>query len=418
MADLAATDITLTRGGPYKLGKLTSDFVLLTFGDGAKTYPYGGIPLPAIGNLGWKYTGDLIITGPDEDNIIWKYDATNNKLKGYRRAPVIVFEETVTMTAGTTYDTGTTRWPMAWPMYMSNANQAITMLPAGMNPVTTTASINMNSATPGTRATITTLGTDSYATVTITYVTQAWSEVFQNLVEAEVMTAGATTTNGITFTPGTPDLVSFLTAGPFLCGLMVGLNLNGIISTPKPLQSGQTAAAGEYALDWTNTSPAATTMGILASQEWDAATASMYFTYIKKPSSGFLNARFVEEDSAASISNVYTHAAAALDVPLLWSTPGFMPSVTVSSTSATWPIGGTGMSLGSTAQWQPTSTYHRSKAVSANTWTSGTGVAATLTVKPSFLYGVPEDIDSIVPLEIPDGQVLRNRSVRAFAIGA
>ena len=418
MANLAATDITLTRGGPYKLGKLTSDFVLLTFGDGAKTYPYGGIPLPAIGNLGWKYTGDLIITGPDEDNIIWKYDATNNKLKGYRRAPVIVFEETVTMTAGTTYDTGTTRWPMAWPMYMSNANQAITMLPAGMNPVTTTAAINMNSATPGTRATITTLGTDSYATVTITYVTQAWSEVFQNLVEAEVMTAGATTTNGITFTPGTPDLVSFLTAGPFLCGLMVGLNLNGIISTPKPLQSGQTAKAGEYALDWTNTTPAATTMGILDSQEWDAATASIYFNYIKKPTSGFLNARFVEEDSAASSSHVYTHAAAALDVPLLWSTPGFMPSITVSTTSATWPIGATGMTLGSTAQWKPTLSYWQTRSLTANTWTSGTGVAADLTVRPSFIYGTEEDIDSIVPLEIPDGQVLRNRSVRAFAIGA
>ena len=418
MANLAATDITLTRGGPYKLGKLTSDFVLLTFGDGAKTYPYGGIPLPAIGNFGWHYSGDMMITGPDEDNIIWKYDAVNHKLKGYRKAPVIVFEETVTMTKGTTYDTGTTRWPMAWPMYMSNANQAITMLPAGMNPVTTTAAINMNSATPGTRATITTLGTDSYTTVTITYVTQAWSEVFQNLVEAEVMTAGATTTNGITFTAGTPDIVSFLTAGPFLCGLMVGLNRNGTISTPKPLQKGETAAAGEYALDWTDTDPAATTMKILTTQDWNAATTSIYFNYIKKPTSGFLNARFVEEDSAASSSHVYTHAAAALDVPLLWSTPGFMPSVTVSGTSATWPIGGTGMSLGSTAQWQPTSTYHRSKAVSANTWTSGSGVAATLTVKPSFLYGVPEDIDSIVPLEIPDGQVLRNRSVRAFIIGS
>ena len=414
MANLAATDITLTRGGPYKLGKLTSDFVLLTFGDGAKTYPYGGIPLPAIGNLGWKYTGDLIITGVDEENIVWKYDATNNKLKGYRRAPAVVFEEVVTLTNGV----GTTRWPMAWPLYAGVGNVAVTILPAGMTPVTTTMAVDMHSATPGTRATLTTLASDNYATMTISYITQAWSEVFQNLVEAETMTAGATTTNGITFTEGTPDIVSFLTAGPFLCGLMVGLNLNGIISTPKPLQSGQTAKAGEYALDWTNTTPAATTMGILDSQEWDAATASIYFNYIKKPTSGFLNARFVEEDSAASSSHVYTHAAAALDVPLLWSTPGFMPSVTVSTTSATWPIGGTGMTLGNTAQWKPTLSYWQTRSLTANTWTSGTGVAADLTVRPSFIYGTEEDIDSIVPLEIPDGQVLRNRSVRAFAIGA
>jgi hypothetical protein len=414
MADLAATDVTLTRNGPYKLGKLKSDFALFTFGDGAKTYPYGGIPLPAIGNFGLKYSGDMIITGVDEENIVWKYDATNHKLKGYRKAPVYVFEETVTLTAGV----GTTRWPMAWPIYASNANQAITFLPAGMVPVTTTMAVDMHSATPGTRATLTTLEGDSYSTVTITYITQAWGEVFENLVEAEAMTAGATTTNGITFTAGTPDVVSFLTAAPFLCGLIVGLNLNGTISTPKPLQKGQTAAAGEYALDWTNTSPAATTLSILTSLNWNAATASMYFTYIKKPAAGFLNARFVEEDSAASSSQVYTHAAAALDVPLLWSTPGFMPSVTVSTTSATWPIGGTGMTVGSTAQWQPTNNYMLNRSVAANTWTSGTGAAASLTVKPSFIFGIPEDIDSIVPLEIPDGQVLRSRSVRAIVLGA
>ena len=302
MANLAATDITLTRGGPYKLGKLTSDFVLLTFGDGAKTYPYGGIPLPAIGNLGWKYTGDLIITGVDEENIVWKYDATNNKLKGYRRAPAVVFEEVVTLTNGV----GTTRWPMAWPLYAGVGDVAVTILPAGMTPVTTTMAVDMHSATPGTRATLTTLASDNYATMTISYITQAWSEVFQNLVEAETMTAGATTTNGITFTAGTPDIVSFLTAGPFLCGLIVGLNLNGTISTPAPVKKDETAAAGEYALDWTNTDPAATTMKILTSLNWNAATAAITFTYLKKPAAGFLNARFIEEDVNAASSNVYT----------------------------------------------------------------------------------------------------------------
>jgi hypothetical protein len=47
----------------------------------------------------------------------------------------------------------------------------------------------------------------------------------------------------------------------------------------------------------------------------------------------------------------------------------------------------------------------------------GTGVSATNSCGLTWVYGVPEDIDSLVPLEIPDGQVLRNRSVRAFAIG-
>ena len=415
MANLAATDITLTRGGPYKLGKLTSDFVLLTFGDGAKTYPYGGIPLPAIGNLGWKYTGDLIITGVDEENIVWKYDATNNKLKGYRRAPAVVFEEVVTLTNGV----GTTRWPMAWPLYAGVGNVAVTILPAGMTPVTTTMAVDMHSATPGTRATLTTLASDNYATMTISYITQAWDEVFQNLVEAETMTAGATTTNGITFTAGTPDIVSFLTAGPFLCGLIVGLNLNGTISTPAPIKKGETAAAGEYALDWTNTDPAATTMKILTTQNWNAATAAITFTYLKKPASGFLNSRFIEEDVNAASSQVYTLSGGGnIEQPLFIGTPGWMPGPTKASTVGSWPIGPTTMTVGSTTQWQPTNFYPKQKLTTAATFTSGTGVSATNSCGLTWVYGVPEDIDSLVPLEIPDGQVLRNRSVRAFAIGA
>lgn len=417
MAYLAATDVTLSiTSDPktkFKMGRANMAYTTIAFGDGAKTYPFGGVPLPAASQFGMRDFHDLQIIDADNSGITWKYDKTNHKLKAYRRAPVIVFEETVTLTDGV----GTTRWPMAWPLYASNGNQAITLLPAGLTPVTTTMAVNMHSSTPGTRATLTTLAGDTYSTVTISYITQAWSEVFENLVEAEIMTAGATTTNGITFTAGTPDLVSFIDAAPFLCGLMVGLNLNGTVSTPKPLQKGQTAAAAEYALDWTNTSPAATTMSILTSQNWDAATASIYFNYIKKPSAGFLYDRFVEEDAAASSSQVYTHAAAALDVPLLWSTPGFMPSVTVSTTSATWPIGATGMTLGSKAQWKPTLSYWQTRSLTANTWTSGTGAAATLTVKPSFIYGTEDDIDTIVPLEIPDGQILKAKTVRAIAWG-
>jgi len=420
MTDLAATNVSLS-GNYSKFGNKRRWYGTATFGNGTLTYPYGGIPVPVAGRFGLHNIDDFQMIDPDNNGISWRYNKAAHKLQAFQKAPPIVIQETVTITAGTTYDTGTTRYPMAWPFYASNGNQALTMLPAGLNPVTTTIAVNMHSSTPGTRATITTLGTDSYTTVTISYVTQAWAEVFENLVEAEIMTAGATTTNGITFTAGTPDLVSFLTAGPFLVGLMVGLKLSTTVSTPKPLQKGQTAAAAEYALDWTNTSPAATTMGILASQAWDAATASIYFNYIKKPATGsFLNDRFVEEDAITSSSNVATIAAAVNSKrPMLWSTPGFMPSVTVSSTSATWPIGGTGMTIGSTAQWQPTNLppWIRGAAyAAASTLTSGSGVAASLAVKPSFVWGIPDDIET-VPLEVPSGFRPKSKTVRIMAWG-
>lgn len=334
-------------------------------------------------------------------------------------APPIVFEEVVTMTDGATYDTGTTKYPMAWPLYASNGNQALGLMPTGMNPVTTTVAINMHSATPGTRATLTSLqATDNYATITISYITQAWKEVFDNLVEGETMVAGATTTNGITFTAGTPDVISFITPGPHLCGLMVGLDLNGTMSCPKPLALAQTAVAGEYALDWTDAAPVATSMSPVTTENWNAATSTVYFNYIKKPTSGFLYDRFVEEDAITASGQVATHAGSTnILQPLLWSTPGFMPSVTVSTTSATWPIGSIGMTLGSTAQWQPTNYNPKTKSVAAATWTSGTGVLVTLAVKPSFVYGVSEEIQLLEPLEVSDGEIIQATALKFMAWG-
>lgn len=422
MANLTSSDVSVSLDARDRhiLGKLRMSQGSLAFGDGALTYPYGGVPMPAIGNFGMnKEVSMFDIVDASGDGFIYRYDQANRKIKMFAPAPAIVFEEVVTMTDGTTYDTGTTKYPMAWPLYASNGNQALGLLPAGLNPVTTTVAINMHSATPGTRATLTSLqATDNYATITISYITQAWKEVFDNLVEGETMVAGATTTNGITFTEGTPDVISFITAGPFVAGLMVGLDLNGTMSAPKPLQKGETAVAGEYALDFTNTSPVATTVKPVTTENWNAATSTIYFNYIKKPTSGFLYDRFVEEDSAAASSQIYTHAASKNILQnLLWSTPGFMPSVTVSTTSATWPIGSIGMTLGSTEQWQPTNYHLKNKAVTAGTWTSGTGVLVTLTVKPSYVYGTPEEIQMLEPLELSDGTIIQSTALKFMSWG-
>lgn len=381
------------------------------------SYAFGGEAL-APATVGLSEIEQIIASGKMGYDL--EYDISNQKVKVLAPAPPIVFEEVVTMTDGTTYDTGTTKYPMAWPLYASNGNKALGLMPVGMNPVTTTVAINMHSATPGTRATLTSLhATDDYATITISYITQAWKEVFDNLVEGETMVAGVTTTNGITFTEGTPDVISFITPGPYLCGLMVGLDLNGTMSCPKPLALAQTAVAGEYALDWTDAAPVATSVSPVTTENWNAATSTVYFNYIKKPTSGFLYDRFVEEDAITAGSQIATHAGSQnILQPLLWSTPGFMPSVTVSTTSATWPIGSIGMTLGSTAQWQPTNYNPKNKSVAAATWTSGTGVLVNLAVKPSFVYGVAEEITLLNKLEVPNAtNLIELSSVKMMMIG-
>lgn len=85
MADLAVGDITVTIERRTIAGKTRRNRVKLVFGDGSKTYPSGGIPMPVAGNLGMKRNVDFLTVFDENDasGIIWKYDAANHKLRGY-----------------------------------------------------------------------------------------------------------------------------------------------------------------------------------------------------------------------------------------------------------------------------------------------------------------------------------------------
>ena len=89
MSALASTDVTVTvnprdremaGGGAFKNMSLAT----IAFGDSAKTYPANGIPLPAIGNFGFRKAIDfgLVSQNPD-DGLIYKYDKTNHSIRVY-----------------------------------------------------------------------------------------------------------------------------------------------------------------------------------------------------------------------------------------------------------------------------------------------------------------------------------------------
>ncbi len=74
---IPARDRDIVPSGP----KIMS-MAVLTFGDGAKTYPAGGIPLPVIGMLGLKRELQFAaIEQPPGNGFIYKVDRTNHKLK-------------------------------------------------------------------------------------------------------------------------------------------------------------------------------------------------------------------------------------------------------------------------------------------------------------------------------------------------
>lgn len=86
MADIAASDVTYTLIKKTVEDSSMRDFVMtVAFGDGALTYPSGGIPLTA-GKLGCpNQVLSLVIFSPASSNgYTYKYDAANNKIRIYQ----------------------------------------------------------------------------------------------------------------------------------------------------------------------------------------------------------------------------------------------------------------------------------------------------------------------------------------------
>ncbi len=122
---LAASDVTIVRpqdDGEMMVFSSGMRMVLaeVTFGDGSDTYPTGGVPLPVIGNFGFRYAILFGVTDADNSSsgYVYEYDEGNNKLLIYTQGVttgstaaaggVIVnryTDLTFAASAGTGYDT-------------------------------------------------------------------------------------------------------------------------------------------------------------------------------------------------------------------------------------------------------------------------------------------------------------------------
>lgn len=86
MADIASSDVTYTlvKQRKEESGHKVINFTL-AFGDGAKTYPSGGIPLTAakLGCPNQVLSLKLIDAG-NANGFMYKYDLSNNKIRIYQ----------------------------------------------------------------------------------------------------------------------------------------------------------------------------------------------------------------------------------------------------------------------------------------------------------------------------------------------
>ena len=112
MPALASTDVTVAVLSKGIVGKKRRNYCSITFGDGALTYPTGGVPLPTCRYFGLiKQVDNLIIYDAAAAPLgyIYKYDKTNHKLMMFQTATLTpagtvaapVFTGTAATPAGT-----------------------------------------------------------------------------------------------------------------------------------------------------------------------------------------------------------------------------------------------------------------------------------------------------------------------------
>lgn len=228
----------------------------------------------------------------------FEYDYTNKKIKVFKAAPPIVHEEVVTVTDHVGY----LRWPAAHIEYVTDDTDDYRVIPGGLTPTAKLVAVDMGFnlttgvLTKGQRTSLTFLAADAVTSCKVSYITQAWKDVTDNMVQA-CMTSGARTYGhaDLSFTAGTPDIVKL--GEDFIALQSVCWNNGGTLTPMSALKDDATegAAATECVVDFRK----ATTFGEIGFNETDAVDTAadvVYFNYIKDPGSGFLFDRFVNTE--------------------------------------------------------------------------------------------------------------------------
>lgn len=404
MTALASSDVTVAINPQDRniLGRIKMNVGMISFGDGALTYPFGGIEMPAIGSFGMNKEITNLQILDSADGLVYKYDQANRKIRVFAPAPPVVFEETVTVTD----DVGTLRYPAAFIMYVGSGNAGYKVIPGGLVPVTGTVAVSTFAA--GVRPTLTFLAGDSVTSCNVTYITQAWKEIFDNIVYAK-MTAGVRVTGhaDLTFTAGTPDTVDL---GELAVGIQTIMwDDNATYKACKALYLGEDPATTECAVDFSNAS-GDTRLSFKEEDTVDAATDSIYCTYIRKPSSGFVADRFIEEDDLIPSTDVVTLSSGGIcSNALLFGTAGDFPGPTTKFANLIRSAG----AVSTTA----TLIQATKRCIYQNSFTLGSDHADGDHLKLSYIYGAECEIPGLVPIEIMDGTIISATALRTMVWG-
>lgn len=336
------------------------------------SYAFGG---ESISDADLKMRDVLDVQFGQSGGYTFEWDKTNNKVKVFQPTPAIVYEEQQTIASNAI----TLNHPAAYIMCVAqaSANVAIVDIDATLG----ASQCKLTSAMAAGTRTGLTFHSGLSGVVYVTYITQAWKDVWDNLVQSET----------VTFTGGAGRLAYQALAIQSISTGSVALAI---------LDKDDTVATNEVRVEMSIAS-ALTSMNVLS------AVGSAQVTYIKKPTSGFLKDRHIAEEGA-SLVNSTTHA---LDFPcLIWGYAGMAPINTL-ATHRLINFGGTN----GTAEGQLR--FYKMGGVDGD-GTRFTTVAAAAALTGSYVKGLPHEIPGLVPLEVKNGENLAALSaVRFTAVG-
>ncbi len=359
------------------------------------SYPAGGESLTAL-NLGLQKIYQIRMS--TKDGYSFEYDYTNDTIKVFASAPAIVYEEKHTAaTNAVTLD-----YPAAWIINIADTTSNQKLVKTG----TTAASLGTDEVclstaiADGTRTTLTTAGASDV--IYVTYVTQAWAEIYDLLVQEEAVTLA---------TGGNATAYSLMALGYVYA--------QATFKVLTPVDTDDTTADGEIGVDFgTN----ASVLDANSAQD----TYTTLVTYLKMPSSGWLFDRFIDDEDPTTAAATGNYSAHTLDFPvLLWGLTGFA----MADGGPSFPIALSNVALPSSGSYTPSKINWKHSGANTIGGAQATGSVFITTdarfggtvkniTQAAYLKGWIWEIPNTVPLEVKNTKDLSGlTSVKVQVIG-
>lgn len=345
------------------------------------SYAYGG---ESFDYTSYGFSAVDRVTFEPKNGYTFEYDYTNKTVKAFSNAPAIIYEEKHTAVGNLI----TLDYPAAWIVCVTQAGQNMAW---GQSVAAASLAANtfcvVGTIADGVRTQIYTDGATD--TVYVTYATQAWAELYHQLVQEEA----------VTLATGANTLANKVMAIGFVEDATDGILL--------PVDIADTTADGEVGVKMGYATGA---LDCNAGQNAHAAVV----TYLAEPTSGWLTDRFIEdEDPTKAGSDPYTQT---FDRPLLLWCFGAYAACTGQATQVFIEQDATAAAGECNTNWGYTGPAGTGAAPAAG---FVIGLKSNLTVTAgAYLFGYPWEIPGLTQLECKNGSNLASlTAVKATLIG-